>query len=243
MFSTRVSGREVPAFGATVDRPWRRLLEPAQEGVGLRRRALGECGPALQARPPVRRSRHRLQRLLAGGAAFHVPLKLFACSVALAVAAIAKRSKEALELVPARALCHWSPSKLADLFSDHLLDGAFGPVHPRDLHFQPLGGGRPRQALKRRQPESLPRPRRDALPHTLHRTVHHLPLELQIQLFDQVVAGLETREELRDAAVAGSEARPAAIGRQVTPGMMRERFQPTTEAARRVVDECAPSVR
>src|SRR5262249_37249833 len=63
-------------------------------------------GQALQARAPDHGSRHRLQRLLAGGAALHVLLQLFARAVA------ARGGQEALELVVARALRHSTPPHL-----------------------------------------------------------------------------------------------------------------------------------
>src|SRR5262249_62321258 len=83
-----------------------RRRAPPQEGGELRRRARGECGQVLQARPPVRGSHHRLQHLLAGGAALHVLRQLSARAV------VARGGQEAFELVAARAVCHSSPSNL-----------------------------------------------------------------------------------------------------------------------------------
>src|SRR5262249_12390101 len=98
--------RRGPSVRATVGCPRRCVLEPPQEGVGLWRRSRGERGPALQARAPVRSPRHRLQRVLAGGAALHVLLARFAGAV------VARGVQEALELVAARAVRHSNPSNL-----------------------------------------------------------------------------------------------------------------------------------
>src|SRR5262249_2736341 len=76
------------------------------EGAEGGRRAGAERGQALQPRPAVRASRHRLQHLLAGGAALHVLRQLLARAVG------ARGGQEAFELVAARAVCHSSPSNL-----------------------------------------------------------------------------------------------------------------------------------